>query len=258
MAEETRHASTVIPKAMIASYVINGALAFVMIVTYCFTLVDYESAVNSPVGLFQLPFIQVFANATGSAGGGAALVSLLVILQVFGTFNFVASTSRQMFAFARDRALPFSGWIAKVDAGGTFPVNAVIIVWLFTVLLSLITLGSVVAFDAIISLPSLAFMFTYLVSVSCLTWRRYFGPPLPPSPWTLGRFGGPINIIAIMYCVYIIVFLPFPTAIPVTAVYFNWAPVIFGGVMILALLYYFAYARKYYKGPVAYLRPREE
>ena len=44
MAEETKHAATVVPKAMITSYMINAALGFVMTVTFCFILVDYENA----------------------------------------------------------------------------------------------------------------------------------------------------------------------------------------------------------------------
>jgi len=32
----------------------------------------------------------------------------------------------------------------------------------------------------------------------------------------------------------------------------------FGGIMLLSTLYYIIYARKVYKGPVAYVKPREE
>lgn len=36
MAEETRNASLVIPRAMVWSYVINGLMVFLMLITYCF------------------------------------------------------------------------------------------------------------------------------------------------------------------------------------------------------------------------------
>lgn len=66
----------------------------------------------------------------------------------------------------------------------------------------------------------------------------------------------PINIFAIVYSSYTIIFIAFPTEVPVTLSSFNWAPVMFGGVIVLALGYYFIHARKVYDGPVAYLVSR--
>lgn len=227
---------------------VNAALGFVMTVTFCFVLVDYEAAVDSTAGSLGLAYIQVFANATGSVGGGATLIATLTILQVLGIVNWMASCARQIFAFARDLGFPFGHWIAKVNTAGTYPVNSCFIVWAFVVLLNLITLGSVVAFEAIVSLQILALMSTYLVSLNCIVWRRFFGAPLPASPWTLGRFALPINIIAICYCVYLIIFLPWPGAVPVTAATMNWSCVMFAGIMAIAAIYYVVQARKTYKG----------
>ncbi len=67
MAEETKHAASVVPKAMITAYYINAGLAFIITVTFCFVLVDYDKAVNSPVGAFGFPYIQVFVNATSKS-----------------------------------------------------------------------------------------------------------------------------------------------------------------------------------------------
>ena len=256
MSEETKHAGRVIPQAMVWSYVINGVFAYVLAITYCFLLVDYTSAENSPTGLLYLPFLQVFANAVGSIGGGAAIASILVVLQIFGTINYMATCSRQIFAFARDGGLPFRNWIAKVDSAGTCPINAVLVVWAIVILEALITLGSTVAFDAINSLTILALMSTYLISLSCMFWRRCFGG-LPESAWSLGRAGLPLNVLGIVFCVFLILFLPWPIAIPVDPQNFNWASVMFSGVMVIATAYFFR-ARKVYTGPVVSVRARVE
>ena len=116
MAEETRHASDVIPKAMILSYIINGCMVFLMLITYLFCLSDLETAFDSPTGF---PFIQVFATATGSPQGAAALTCVIIVLIIFSVTNYMASCSRQVFAFARDRGLPFSTWISKVSGLAT-------------------------------------------------------------------------------------------------------------------------------------------
>lgn len=256
MSEETKHAGRVIPQAMVWSYVINGILAYVFAITYCFLLVDYSAAESSPTGLLYLPFLQVFANTVGSASGGAAIASILVVLQIFGSINYMATCSRQIFAFARDGGLPFGRWIAKVDAAGTYPINAVLVVWAIVILETLITLGSTVAFDAINSLTTLALSSTYFISLACMFWRRCAGG-LPASAWSLGRAGPPLNLLGMVFCIFLIVFLPWPIAVPVTAQNFNWSSVMFTGIMIIATAYFFR-ARKVYTGPVVDVRPRGE
>ena len=130
MAEETRNASLTIPRAMVWSYVINGLMVLLMLITYCFVsltnspnvtlltlrfmvqvLTDLDAAFDSPTGF---PFIQVFATATGTPQGGVALTCIFIVLMVLSVTNYMASCSRQIFAFARDNGLPFNSWIAKV------------------------------------------------------------------------------------------------------------------------------------------------
>ena len=112
MAEETRNASSVIPRAMVWSYLINGLMVFIMLITYCFCLTDLAEAFKSPTGY---PFIEVFAHATGSPQGGAALTCVLIVLIVFSVTNYMASCSRQVFAFGRDKGFPFYMWMSKVS-----------------------------------------------------------------------------------------------------------------------------------------------
>lgn len=128
-----------------------------------------------------------------------------------------------------------------------------LVTYAFCILISLISLGSAVAFNAILSLQLLALVFTYMLTIGCLIWRRLFGEPLPHGSWSLGRFGMAINVLAIAYSLYLYVFIAFPTEVPVNLVTFNWAPVMFGGVIVLALGYYLVHARKVYDGPVEYV-----
>lgn len=50
MAEETKDASIIVPRVMLWSYLLNGAMGFVMLVTYCFCLTDVPSALTSVSG----------------------------------------------------------------------------------------------------------------------------------------------------------------------------------------------------------------
>ena len=260
MAEETKEAAVIVPNAMVASYLINGGFAFIILVTYCFLLVDYTAVENSPLGLAGLPFIEVFVRATNSAAGGCTLLAIMSVVQIFGCANWMASNARQIFAFARDGGLPFHGWIAKVDSAGTYPVNAILIVWAGVCLLPLIYLGSAAAFTALTSLQIIALIFTYLISLTSILWRRIFRPgSLPSSPWTLGRLALPINVVGWFYCIYQLAFLAWPQFVnPLTLAYMNWSSVMFVGIMALSAVYYFIWGKRLYKGPVVLVRPREE
>ncbi|KAK3065047.1 hypothetical protein LTR53_018299, partial [Teratosphaeriaceae sp. CCFEE 6253] len=216
-----------------------------MIITFCFCFT--ADSLDSPTGF---PFIYIYHAATGSNSGTLALTAILIILTFFSATNFMASASRQTYAFARDGGLPFSKAISKVSPRLNVPILACILAFAFVVLLSLITLGSYVAFYAIISLQLIALFFTYTVAIGTLIYRRLRGPPLPERRWSLGRFGLVINVFAFVYGLFAIAFIVLPSTPSVTAETMNWGPVMFAGIMILSIIYYFAGGHKTYLGPV--------
>ncbi|TKA22255.1 hypothetical protein B0A54_18086 [Friedmanniomyces endolithicus] len=70
-------------------------------------------------------------------------------------------------------------------------------VWPLGVLDLLWTFGSTVALNAITSLAGVSLLTSYIITISCLVWRRLYGSELPSRPWSLGRYGLPINIAAL-------------------------------------------------------------
>jgi len=112
MSEEIKDASLTLPRAMMWTVVINGSLGFVMLVTFCFCLGDVETILSNPD---VMPFVQTFLIATKSNVGTSVMTAILIILTISGCITNVATASRQMFAFARDQGLPFSGFLAHVS-----------------------------------------------------------------------------------------------------------------------------------------------
>ena len=127
---------------------------------------------------------------------------------------------------------------------------AVLIAFTFVVLISLIDLGSYVAFNAIISLQLISLFATYDVAIGTLIYRRLRGPPLPKRRWSLGRFGLAVNIFAFFYGLFALAFIVLPGGPAFSTSTFNWGPVMFVGVMAIALAYFFAGGRKTFSGPV--------
>ena len=114
MAEEIANAEVVVPWSMVSATLLNGALGFGMVIAVLFVTPDITTALASPPGLLGYPFMQIFYDALGSKAGANFLIAILVIMDAAGTIALMATSSRLVWAFARDRALP--GWrtVSKV------------------------------------------------------------------------------------------------------------------------------------------------
>ncbi|RMZ89389.1 hypothetical protein DV736_g3379, partial [Chaetothyriales sp. CBS 134916] len=251
MSEEIEDASITLPKAIIWSVAPNAVLGLLMIVTLAFTAGNIPSILKSPTGQ---PFLQVFFNATQSHTGATVMAAIVVVLLCSCCFSEVATASRQLWSFARDRGLPGSNWLAQVQQGWNIPLRAVLVSFVVVSLLACINIGSTTALRSISSLGAVAILSSYLVTIGCLIWRRLYGAPLPPRRWSLGRSGLPINIAAFLFVLPLWFFTFWPLATPVLASTMNWTCVIFFGVLIISFVYYVTKGRHEYTGPVVLVK----
>ncbi len=129
---------------MVWAYVLNGLIGIVFLISYMFMVTDVDAALKDPTGY---PHIWVWRN-TVPAAGVAALNSILTVITFAGAAPFSLSTSRQTWAFARDKGLPFNKWISHVDKRVQVPVNAVLVTAFISTALALINIGSTVALNA--------------------------------------------------------------------------------------------------------------
>lgn len=97
---------------MLTAVIVNAIMGFVMLVTICFTLGDVDNVLASATGY---PFIQVFFNTTGSYAATNAMAAVLVITLTASTITEVATASRQLWSFARDRGVPFADFFGYVS-----------------------------------------------------------------------------------------------------------------------------------------------
>jgi choline transport protein len=113
LSEELKDAAYILPRAMVATAVVNYSMGFIMTVTILSTLgPDLDSVLGTRFGQ---PWIQVVLNATGSLAGTSVMTAVVCVLLLFCSINQVTTSSRQLFAFARDNGLPFSSFLAKVS-----------------------------------------------------------------------------------------------------------------------------------------------
>ena len=86
-----------------------------------FCITNLEDYLNGS----EFPIIDIIHDATGSRAATCVLGGLLILLLFFSTVTTVASASRQVWAFSRDRGFPFSSWICHVRPAWEIPANAV-------------------------------------------------------------------------------------------------------------------------------------
>lgn len=280
MSEEVRNAAVVVPRSMILSVLINGALGFGMLIAMVFCLGNIDTISSTPPT--QFPFMAVFAQAAGSRSGGAGMVAVILFMYICATTTVLASSSRMTWSFARDRGLPFSNSLSKVsleeirhsplnsfligrqiNRHTSLPLYAISLTTLVTCLLNLISIGSSVAFNDVISLTVSGLYSSYLVCCVLLLWRRCTGG-IGGSTQDLvtkrdlqwgsfkvpGFFGIAVNIVACVFMIVVIFFSFWPPATPTTAVSMNYSVLVFGAVILFSMAYYATIAHKTYVGPL--------
>lgn len=176
LAEEVSDAAVNIPRVITTSMLLNGVIGFVMMVTLLFCLGDVNTVLNTETGF---PFIQVFHDNIKSIPWATVMGAIILILTWACATGITTSASRMTWAFARDRGVPFASTLMKVDRRTRVPIIAVGVVVMFACLLSLIYIGSSVAFNDVISLTITGFYGSYLVPSAFLLYHRVRGHILP-------------------------------------------------------------------------------
>jgi choline transport protein len=130
------------------------------------------------------------------------------------------------------------------------PLNACTVTVVFTVLISLIVIGSSTAFNVILSLSSVGLLTSYIICIGCMARKRIMKEALLPSRFSLGKWGLTINLIAVVFLSFCWVLLFFPSRPHPSAANMNWTILIYGVTWIAAVIYY-KFKDKYdYAGPV--------
>ena len=146
----------------------------------------------------------------------------------------------------------------QVNAHSGVPVWSIAVCTVFSLLLALINIGSTAAFNAIISLVLAGFLSSYLISVGLLLHRRWTGDAIRWGPWSMGRWGGAVNVLSIAYVVITLIFSFFPGTAVVTLVNMNWSALVFGAVLLFSVAFYLVSARRTFQGPIDEVRNHQD
>ncbi|KAI0701617.1 APC amino acid permease [Earliella scabrosa] len=232
ISEEAANARTAVPWAIISAVAVAGVLGWVInVVIALYMGPDMEAILSNPIGQ---PMATILFNSLGR-NGTLAVWSIVVFVQFLMGSSILTAASRQIFAFARDKALPLSRTIYRVHPRTQTPVNAVWASALVALLLGLLAFAGPSANSAIFSL-AIAGQYT-AYSIPILS-RFLGGRTWTPGPFSLGRFGLPVAIVAVAWMAFSVVILAFPMAPAPDAQGMNYMIVVIGGWIVLCLVYY--------------------
>jgi amino acid transporter len=235
MAEETIMARLNSAWGIFLSVAVSAIVGYVVLMALTFAIPDIEGTIADPYPVLYIAYqnlSQFFANVVAIiVFGGMWLCGLSTI----------TSMSRMWFAFARDDGIPGSRWIKVIHHKLRTPVNAILI----TSVIAVLTCVYSAAYFVVTSISTITLYLAYATPTflnlrNKLRKKGEFTNP-KASPWSLKGWGPVINVIAIVYTIFITILFCLPPNELVL-----WTMVAFA---ILLTLYWFLYARKHFTGP---------
>ncbi|EJF60127.1 APC amino acid permease [Dichomitus squalens LYAD-421 SS1] len=233
ISEEASNAAVAVPWAIVYAIGIAGVLGWAINMALAFCMgTDLDAILSSPIGQ---PMASIFFNSFGQ-NGTLAIWAVVVVVQYMMGSSMLLAASRQSFAFSRDGALPFSGWLYRMNGYTRTPVNTVWFVAVLAMLLGLLAFAGTSAINAVFALSVTALYVAYSIPIAA----RFLGEnDFTPGPFNLGRFGLPVAVIAVLWMTFMGTVFLFPTTPGPAVADMNYTVVVLGGVLFLSLVWYY-------------------
>ncbi|MCA0336420.1 MAG: amino acid permease [Actinobacteria bacterium] len=258
LAEETQGAAHGAARGIWQSIFYSAIGGWILLLAFLFAVQDADAVTAGGGG------IAVIFNQALSSGWAGIVLLIASIGQFFCTSACMTSTSRMLFAFSRDGAVPGAALWARLSPNKV-PVNAILISSVVAAIITLPALKEVnigtdeapiivpVAFYAVVSVAVIGLYLAFAIPIY-LRWKA--GDSFKQGSWNLGnkwRWMAPLAVAEIaIISVYFI--LPFtPAAQPWNEAFdwkfVNYAPILTGGTLLLLWIGWHLSAKKWFTGP---------
>lgn len=247
--EETVHPRVRAPWGIFNSVAFSFVFGFIMLSFVTLSITDAAGAVNS-----DNAFIFVISQALGGTFGSIVLW-LVTFAMFFCGLSSITSFSRMMYAFSRDNGMPLSRHWAEISRKYRTPAKAI---WLSVVLSFILALidyvtklvnpdagYSTIAFLTAISVVGLYIAYGIPIYLKLEAEAKGIFKPKHYGPWSLGKWSKPINILSIIWILFISIMMIIPPN--------HMAAYALGGMFIILIIMDLAYYKKHFKGPQAAL-----
>ena len=254
VSEETVDARTIAPWGMVIAVVVSTVVGYIMILAFTLAITDIDKVLTATDAAgHSIPAVVAILIQSLGQQMGIAVSVLTAMAMWFCGLGAVTGCSRIVYAFARDEGLPLSNVLKRVEPQHQVPVAAI---WAVIGVAAVAIFGSFgidqgiailtksepkdTAYAVVTSISTICLYFSYSTPV-LLSWMGRHDTPIVKGPWHLGKFSHTINMLAILWTVFIC---------SVIGIANDWrAAKTMAVLMTLLGLWYFLKERKRFKGP---------
>jgi amino acid transporter len=256
LSEETKTAANAAAKGIWQSIFYSGIGGWVLLLSFLFAVQDADG-VSKGGGAVAVIFSQAMSSKW---------VAIVLFISTAGQFfcgvACMTSSSRMLFAFSRDRAVPGHKYWSSLSARKV-PAHGVV---LSAVVAAIITLPALVAVDvngapvpvAFFAVVSIGVVGLYLAFLVPIYYRWKAGDSFEAGAWNLKghhKWMAPVAIIEILITSVVAMFPTSSGGVPWNTDVFEWkfvnyTPLLVGGVLILLWIYWHASVKNWFTGPI--------
>jgi amino acid transporter len=206
VSEETIDPRRRAPWGMVLAVVVSGVVGYLLLIALTLTIQNIPAVLSAKdaSGNDVPTVIAILSAALGERAGGI-FSALTAMAMWFCGLSAVTWSSRVIWAFARDEGLPGSQLWRRVSPKHLTPAPAI---WLCALAAFAATVYSQ-AYAVVTSISTIGLYISYILPV-WLVWRaRMAGRQIERGPWHLGRYSSLINVLAILWVIFLSVILSF-------------------------------------------------
>ncbi len=237
VAEETVLARLNSAWGVFLSVAVSAVVGYIVLMAFTFNIPDIAATAADPYPVLYIAY-------QGLSKFFADLIAIIVFggMWLCGLAT-VTSMSRMFFAFARDDGMPFSSSFRFIHPTLRTPTKSIIITSILAVLLTAYS----AAYFVVTSISTITLYVAYnipiFLNVRNKMMKKGTFTTKENAPWSLKAWGPLLNVIAVVYTIFICIVLLLPPNELVL-----WTLV---GFAVILVVYWFAWARKNFKGPKA-------
>ena len=238
VAEETVDPRRRVPWGIVLAVAVSAVVGYVLLIALTLAIKDIRGVLTArDASGHEVPAVIAILSEALGRRAGSLVTALAAVAMWFCGLSALTWSSRTIYAFARDAGMPGSSIWKRVSRRHSTPAPAI---WLCVAVAFLATISSG-TYAVVTSVSVIGLYFSYIIPVY-LTWRvRGTASEAPRGPWHLGRFGSSINLVAILWVVFITVILSIPDGMR--------AGKAIAGLTILLSLWYVLSERHRFHGP---------
>jgi amino acid transporter len=254
LSEETKSAANSAARGIWQSIFYSAIGGWILLLAFLFAVQDQDKVTAGGGGVAV-----IFSQALTSKWGATVLV-ISTAGQFFCTVACMTSTTRMLYAFSRDGAVPGGQFWSRLSSKRV-PVYGVVLSAVVAVILTLPALVKVdingapvpVAFFAVVSIGVIGLYVAFAIPIF-LRWRA--GSSFTPGAWTLGSKYKWMCLVAVaeIAVTSVIALLPTsPGGVPWNKAFawkfVNYTPIVVLGALLLLWIAWHVSVKNWFKGP---------